>query len=80
MPICGDLSTLPCAGLAMPSLDKSEASARAAIAAGIQGKFWEMRDLLHRDYLDWVTLSPAAFRDWILVHAGIWISTFPPSR
>jgi len=30
----------------VPSLDKSELAARAALAAGQQGQFWQMRDLL----------------------------------
>lgn len=50
---------------AVASLDKSEASVRAAIAAGHQGKFWEMRDILHHQYLEWVSLSPAEFRAWV---------------
>ncbi|MFH1185719.1 MAG: peptidylprolyl isomerase [Chloroflexota bacterium] len=55
---------------AVASLDKSEISARAAIAAGNQGRFWEMRDLLHQRYSDWVPLSPADFRAWILREAA----------
>jgi len=54
---------------AMTSLDKSEISARAAIAAGKQDKFWEMRDLLHQRYGDWIQLSPAGFRAWIIGEA-----------
>jgi cyclophilin family peptidyl-prolyl cis-trans isomerase/predicted DsbA family dithiol-disulfide isomerase len=51
---------------AVSSLDKSESSARAAIAAGRHGKFWEMRQLLHQRYGDWATLSPGEFESWLL--------------
>lgn len=47
------------------SLDKSQLSAQAAIAAGEQGKFWEMRDLLHTQYVDWSGLSVGAFQKWV---------------
>jgi cyclophilin family peptidyl-prolyl cis-trans isomerase/protein-disulfide isomerase len=46
-------------------LDKSELSARAAIAAGNQERFWEMRDLLHKQYAEWVELSPGDFTAWL---------------
>ena len=51
------------------SLDKSESSAMAAIAAGNQEAFWEMRALLHRRYSDWASLSPPDFREWVLDEA-----------
>ncbi len=47
------------------SLDKSQLSAQAAIAAGEQGKFWEMHDLLHTQYSDWSSLSVDAFQKWV---------------
>jgi cyclophilin family peptidyl-prolyl cis-trans isomerase/protein-disulfide isomerase len=46
------------------SLDKSQLSVQAAIAAGNQGKFWEMRDVLHGQYSAWTALSAAAFQKW----------------
>jgi len=42
-------------------LDKSQISMEAALAAGDQGKFWEMRDLLHTKYNDWVKLTVNQF-------------------
>ena len=46
-------------------LDKSQVSTQVAIAAGNQGKFWEMRDLLHTKYDDWAKLSGDQFDAWI---------------
>ena len=54
---------------AVALLDKSELSAKAAMAAGKQGEFWEMRDLLHQRHSDWVGLSAAEFQAWILIGA-----------
>lgn len=50
-------------------LDKSEASALAAFAAGEQGKFWEMYDLLFVKYNEWVNLSPGQFQSWLTKEA-----------
>ena len=47
-------------------LDKSDKSVLAALAAGEQGKFWEMYDLLFVRYNDWVNLTPSQFDAWIL--------------
>jgi cyclophilin family peptidyl-prolyl cis-trans isomerase/protein-disulfide isomerase len=49
----------------VPALDKSEIAAQAAVAAGDQGKFWQMRDLLHARYSDWSKLSAADFGQWL---------------
>ncbi len=49
----------------LASLDKSQISVQAALAAGDQGKFWEMRDLLHSKYDDWATLTTNQFNSWI---------------
>lgn len=46
------------------SLDKSQISIQAALAADEQGKFWEMRNILHAKYLDWVKLSGSQFEKW----------------
>ena len=46
-------------------LDKSQISDEAALAAGNQGKFWEMRDLLHSKYNDWANMSVEQFNSWI---------------
>ena len=47
------------------ALDKSELATQAAVAAGNQNKFWEMRDLLHSKYDDWVKLSIGQFNSWL---------------
>jgi cyclophilin family peptidyl-prolyl cis-trans isomerase/protein-disulfide isomerase len=47
------------------TLDKSQLSAQAAVAAGYQGKFWEMRDLLDTQYNVWSKLSTEAFKIWV---------------
>jgi cyclophilin family peptidyl-prolyl cis-trans isomerase/predicted DsbA family dithiol-disulfide isomerase len=62
----------PVPASAVPSLDKSELSAEAAIAAGNQGQFWKVRGFLNQHYSEWYSLSPADFRVWILkVAAGL---------
>lgn len=50
-------------------LDKSELAAQAALAAGNQGKFWELRDLLHSHYNEWANLPVSEFRNWITTQA-----------
>lgn len=37
---------------------------RAAEAAHLQGKFWEMHDLLFVKQAEWITLTPEQFLDW----------------
>jgi len=59
------LRPFPVPASIVPSLDKSELSVQAAIAAGDQHKFWEMKDLLHTQYLAWTRLSVSAFRKWL---------------
>ena len=46
-------------------LDKSQISVQAVLAAADQGKFWEMRDLLHSKYNDWANMSIDQFNLWI---------------
>jgi cyclophilin family peptidyl-prolyl cis-trans isomerase len=55
---------------AVKSLDKSQISVQAAVAAGNQGKFWEMRDLLDSQYDAWTKLSAAVFEKWVTDQAG----------
>lgn len=50
-------------------LDKSNDSALAAFAAGEQGKFWEMYDLLFIRHSEWVNLSPGQFKSWLTKEA-----------
>jgi cyclophilin family peptidyl-prolyl cis-trans isomerase len=45
--------------------DKAAISAQAAIAAGEQGKFWEMHDLLFATQQEWSSLTPEAFVEWL---------------
>ena len=45
--------------------DKAAIAMQAAEAAGIQGKFWEMHDLLFDKQSDWSTLSVDDFKTWV---------------
>ncbi len=49
--------------------DKAALSAQAAEAAGKQGKFWEMHDLLFKLQPDWVNLSVEQFQEWLMKQA-----------
>jgi cyclophilin family peptidyl-prolyl cis-trans isomerase/protein-disulfide isomerase len=52
--------------LPLPSIhDKAYISAMAAEAAGVQGKFWEMHDLLYENQNTWAGLSVDDFVDWV---------------
>lgn len=53
----------------IPSNDKASLAAQAAQAAGEQGWFWEMYDVLYQRRDEWVDLPPDGFRTW-LVSAG----------
>jgi cyclophilin family peptidyl-prolyl cis-trans isomerase/protein-disulfide isomerase len=46
--------------------DKAALSAQAAEAASIQGKFWEMHDLLFAKQTEWQAQKPADFQKWII--------------
>ena len=50
--------------------DKAALATQAAEAAGLQGKFWQMNDLLYKQQKDWVGLSVEQFQDWIVKRAG----------
>jgi cyclophilin family peptidyl-prolyl cis-trans isomerase/protein-disulfide isomerase len=50
--------------------DKAALATQAAEAAGLQGKFWEMRDLLYAQQKDWVGLSVEQFKVWIVQRAS----------
>jgi len=45
--------------------DKAALSAQAAEAAGQQGKFWEMHDLLFEQQATWSELSVEEFQTWV---------------
>ncbi len=50
--------------------DKAALATQAAEAAGLQGKFWEMHDLLFERQDDWRDLSPKQFQDWLMARAA----------
>lgn len=52
----------------LPSHDKAPLSAQAAEAAGLQGKFWEMHDLLFEEtnWDAWTAMTPADFETWVV--------------
>lgn len=49
--------------------DKSLLAARAAEAAGEQGRFWDMHDILFAKQSEWVFLTPEQFTPWVLSEA-----------
>jgi cyclophilin family peptidyl-prolyl cis-trans isomerase/protein-disulfide isomerase len=49
--------------------DKAILSVKAAEAAALQGKFWEMHDWLYTNADAWVKLSPEQFEQWLVEHA-----------
>jgi cyclophilin family peptidyl-prolyl cis-trans isomerase len=53
-----------------PFHDKAALSAQAAEAAGLQGKFWEMHDVLFERQSEWASLSVAEFEGWLAERAG----------
>jgi len=50
--------------------DKAVLAAQAAEAASLQGKFWEMHDLLFERQSEWVDLPMDSFEGWITDRAG----------
>jgi len=55
----------------LSSHDKAQLATQAAEAAGIQGNFWEMHDLLFKYRDQWVNLSEDDFIEWLLEQAKI---------
>jgi cyclophilin family peptidyl-prolyl cis-trans isomerase len=53
------------------SHDKSDISTQAAEAAALQGKFWEMHDVMFNsaDWQTWAQMSPEDFEKWITTKA-----------
>lgn len=51
--------------------DKAALSAQAAEAAGAQGKFWEMHDLLFEKQGEWASLDVPEFEDWLLEQGNV---------
>lgn len=50
--------------------DKSTAAVQAVEAAGRQGKFWQMHDLLYARQVEWAQLDLEAFEAWLMQRAG----------
>ena len=55
----------------LPTHDKAPLSAQAAEAAGLQGKFWEMHDLLFAETIwdAWTAMSVDDFQTWVVDQA-----------
>ena len=51
--------------------DKAQLSAEATEAAGAQGKFWEMHDLLFEAFESWTDLTVPEFRSKVSDYAGL---------
>ena len=49
--------------------DKASLAGQAAEAAGDQGSFWAMHDLLFEQYNEWTGLSPEQFKEWLITAA-----------
>ncbi len=47
------------------TLDKSQLAVQAVLAADEQGHFWEMYDVLFQKNVDWTSLSPDEFKQWL---------------
>ncbi len=53
-----------------PFHDKAALATQAAEAAGKQGKFWDMHDVLFTKQSDWSALSVADFQPWLIQQAS----------
>ena len=49
--------------------DKDELAIQAVEAADMQGKFWDMHDLLFEKLVEWTDLTSANFETWVVTHA-----------
>ncbi len=52
------------------SRDKDALAIQAVESADLQGKFWEMHDLLFEKQSEWSPLAPAAFEAWAMQQAN----------
>jgi cyclophilin family peptidyl-prolyl cis-trans isomerase/protein-disulfide isomerase len=50
--------------------DKAAISSQAAEAAGAQGKFWEMHDLLYTRQSEWSAMTVDQFQEWVAARAN----------
>jgi cyclophilin family peptidyl-prolyl cis-trans isomerase len=53
-----------------PFHDKAALATQASEAAGKQGKFWQMHDLLFTNQADWAGVTVANFQQWLIQQAG----------
>jgi cyclophilin family peptidyl-prolyl cis-trans isomerase/protein-disulfide isomerase len=49
--------------------DKSYLAAQASEAAGAQGRFWDMHDILFAKQSEWIDLTPEEFKPWVINEA-----------
>lgn len=54
----------------MSSHDKAALASQASEAAGAQGQFWPMHDLLFERQSEWASLTVEQFQDWLVERAG----------
>ena len=53
-----------------PDHDKDNLAIQVVEAADLQGKFWEMHDLLFEKQAEWSALAPADFKAWAISQAA----------
>ena len=53
-----------------PQHDKAALSMQAAEAAGAQGRFWEMHDLLYARQSEWMTMTVPVYEDWLAARSA----------
>jgi cyclophilin family peptidyl-prolyl cis-trans isomerase len=53
-----------------PFHDKAALATQASEAAGKQGKFWQMHDLLFTNQADWAGMTVTNFQQWLIQQAG----------
>jgi cyclophilin family peptidyl-prolyl cis-trans isomerase len=53
-----------------PFHDKAALATQASEAAGKQGQFWEMHDVLFNKQSDWAAMTVSDFQQWLIQQAG----------
>ena len=53
-----------------PFHDKAALATQASEAAGKQGKFWEMHDVIFNRQADWIEFTVTDFQQWLIQQAG----------
>jgi len=53
-----------------PFHDKAALATQASEAAGKQGEFWEMHDVLFNNQSDWASMTVTDFQQWLIQQAG----------